>query len=307
MEVVRQTSARAEQLVSEYDLGNIRAEYKGNWRKMGWLAVVFLPLGLLVLVLVLPVLLSPSFTEQSDWWEQLGNLAPAIVWGACSLLASVICLIIFVAGLWMGDQRVYLGEKGFISARRRIEIAARWEEVQEIRRQVLFMKSKTENVRQVTCVSSYVISSAEGKKCSIYADPGPAIEQAVTCSQLPRALDDYAAGKTLSFGWLALDKKGLHLSTEPSSSAHPTALTKLPGIARTPQKLQGTSVILGEHFLPWEKLACYWIDESRSTLVLSKRGERKHWAIIPLYQVPSSALCLALIEYALDEDLRETA
>jgi len=307
MEVARQISARAEQLASEYNLGNVRAEYKGNWLKVGWLVVVYLPLGLFMLVLVLPVLLSPSFTATDNWWEQLGNLAPSLLWGGCFLLASAICLIIFMAGLLMGDQRVFLGEKGFISARRRIEIAARWEEIQEIRRHVLFMKSKTENVRQVTCVSSYVISSVESKKCTIYADPGPAIEQAVTCSQFPRALDDYAAGKTFSFGWLALNNKGLHLSTEHSSSAHPPALTKLPGIARTIQKLQGTSVNLGEHFLPWEKLACYWIDESRSTLVLSKRGERKHWAIIPLYQVPNSALCLALIEHALDEDLRETA
>lgn len=141
MEVVRQMSARTEQLVREYDLGDVRAEYKGNWLKMGWLVVVFLPLGLLMLVLVLPVLLSPSFTATGNWWEQLGNLVPSLIWGACFLLASAICLIIFMAGLLMGDQRVFLGEKGFISARRRIEIAARWEEIQEIRRHVLFMSS----------------------------------------------------------------------------------------------------------------------------------------------------------------------
>ena len=65
----------------------------------------------------------------------------------------------------------------------------------------------------------------------------------------------------------------------------------------TSQKLHGTCVESLEHFLPWEQLTCYWIDESRSTLILSKQGERKHWAIVPLYRIVNPALCLALIEY----------
>lgn len=149
--------------------------------------------------------------------------------------------------------------------------------------------------------------SYRGKKCSFAAEPGPAIEEAVTASQLPHMLENYASGKTLSFGWLALDSNGLHLTPDVIPESNPTALTKLPGVARTSQKLHGTCVESGERFLPWEQLACYWIDESRSTLILSRQDERKHWAIVPLYRVANPALCLDLIEHVCYGGTREIA
>ncbi|MEO6888144.1 MAG: DUF6585 family protein [Ktedonobacteraceae bacterium] len=309
MDAVTPISPRAEQLLNEYSLGSVRAEYKGHWLKTGLASVVLLPLGFLFLLLVLPTLLSPSFTTGDTWhWlEQLGNLLPALIFGSCSFLLGLFCLIALVGVLWKGEQRVYLGEKGFISARRQVETAVRWEAVQEIRRQVFFAKSKTNGVRDVTSASVYTIIPDEEKQCSIPAEPGPEIEQAVTAYLFPRALESYQAGKTLSFGWLALDNQGLHLTPELASGTKPTALTKLPGIARTSQKLQGLCVASSERFLPWEKLACYWIDETRSALVLSKKGERQHWAIVPLYQVANPTLCLALIEDILYADTRESA
>ena len=200
--------------------------------------------------------------------------------------------------------RLYLGEKGFISVRRQIETVVRWEMSAEIRKQILFVKGKSENVPQITSICSYTITPTEGKACSFNAEPGSTIEEMVTASQLPRMLEDYAQGKTLAFGWLALDHKGLSLTPEQVPPGHPTRLAKLPSVARTSQKLLGTCVTSGEHFLPWIQLTCYWVDQSRSTLILSKQSERKHWAIVPLYQIANPSLCLALIEQACYGDTR---
>lgn len=172
------------------------------------------------------------------------------------------------------------------------------EDVREIRLRLFFAKSKANQTQRVTLSSIYRIIPAEGKPCTISADPGPAIELAVTACQLPHALENYAAGNLLSFGWLELNLEGLHLRPGMPAGGDLTTQTKRSGTFSSPHKLLGACIESGERFLAWEYLACAWIDESRSTLVLSKKGVRQHWAIVPLYQVPNSALCLALIEHA---------
>jgi hypothetical protein len=307
MEAVKQVSSRAEQQISEYGLGSAQAEYKGNMLKNGLLAAIFLPLGLLILAFILPTLFFPSFTADDTWLSRLGNLFSGLLTGSCFSLLGLFGMINLILVLWKGEQRVYIGERGFISMWRKIELVASWEAVRETRRRILFTKSKANNVQQVFSSSSYTIVSAEGKMCSIFAEPGPAIERAVTTCLYPQTLEDYIGGKTLSFGWLTLEHEGLRITSDPSTMSNDaTALTKLP-TGRTLQKLHGTCVESGEHFLPWEKLACYWIDESYSTFIVSKKDERKHWAILPLYQVPNSALCLSLIEYVLSGSTRTIA
>jgi len=306
MEAVKHISPRAEQLISEYGLGHVRAEYQENLLKTGLILTALLPVGLAAVALTLPTLFSPSLTD-GNWWEQLGNLSGLFLFGSCFALMGVLGLIILIMAIWQGEKRLYLGDKGFVSTRRQVEMAVRWETVSEIHRHMLFTKGKSENVQRVKSTCSYKIVPVEGKKCSITAEPGPVIEQAVTAYQLPRALGDYANGKTLSFGWLTLGSEGLHLTLEVGPAGDPTSLTKLPGVARTSQKLLGTCVESGEHFLPWEQLSCYWIDESRSTLILSRQGQRKHWAIVPLFQVANPALCLALIEHVCYGETRESA
>lgn len=306
MEAVKHISPRAEQLISAYDLGHVRGEYKENLLKTGLFLTVLLLVGLGMLALALPTLPAPKLTDW-NWWQQVSNMLPLLMFGSCLSLLGAFGIIPLVITLWKGEKQLYLGDEGFVSVRRQVETVARWDAVAEIRRHMLFMKTKSENVQQIKSTCSYIVIPIEGKKCSIAAEPGPAIEEAVTTYLLPRELEDYASGKTLSFGWLALDSKGLHLTPEIVPTSGPTALAKLPGVARTSQKLHGTCVESGERFLPWEQLTCYWIDESRSTLILSRRGERKHWAIVPLYQVANPALCLALIEHARYGDIREIA
>ncbi|MDQ2713467.1 MAG: hypothetical protein M3Z08_01010 [Chloroflexota bacterium] len=318
MDAVKPSSPRAEQLLSEYSLGNVRAEYKEHLLKRGLALVVYFPLGLIILfvgIVVVPNWLFPMYTAGGTWpgLEQLFGLGQLVsrltilLMGGCSTLLGLACLIILVWVLWQGEQRVYLGEKGFISARRQVETAVRWEAVQEIRRSASFVKLKKNNVQQVTTTNAYMLIPAEGKLCSISAESGPEIEQAVTAYLLPRALENYQAGKTLSFGWLALDNQGLHLTPEQTFGRKLTVLKKLPAVARALPKLQGLCVASGERFLPWENLACYWIDEAGNALVLSKKGERKHWAIVPLEQVANPALCLTLIDTILYGDTRESA
>ncbi len=323
MDAVKHSSPRAEQLLSEYSLGNVRAEYKEHWPKRGLVLIMFFPLGLLILLVGVSNVLVPTYTAGVNlyWLDQLVAFVQLVsrltflIMGGCFTLLGIVFMFLLAVMLWQGQQRVYLGEKGFISDRRQIETAVRWkvetavrwEAVQEIRQSVFFSKSKTKSVRQVTSVSSYMLIPAEGKQCSISAEPGPEIEQAVTAYLLPRALENYQAGKTLSFGWLTLDNQGLHLTPEQTFGRKLTVLKKLPAVAHALPKLQGLCVASGEHFLPWENLACYWIDEAGNALVLSKKGERKHWAIVPLEQVANPALCLTLIDTILYGDTRESA
>lgn len=307
MKILQHPSPKAERLLSEAGLGQAKAEYTDQMLQAGLLAFIFLPLGLLFVALVFPSLLAPSYPTSENWFERWGNLLPTLMWGSCFFLMGLLCIVLLAVALFRGQQRVYLGEKGFLSAHRRLDMVARWEEIQEIRRRLLFSKGKTNNVQRVTFASTYTIVSTEGKTCSIASDPGPAIEQAVTASQLPQALENYGAGKMLSFGWLELNHEGFHLHPEAFAEKRSTTPTKRAGGIIPSPKLLGTCIESGEHSLPWEHLACYWIDESRSTLVLSKKGVRKHWAIVPLYQVPNSALCLALIEHALSNTIHEIA
>lgn len=303
MDAVKGTSPRAEHLISEYDLGRVRAEYKGSILKNMVPLSICVPFGLMIYLLVLSPLFSFPHIDES-WFEVLRESAFLLFLGGLFLLVGIIGVIAFIMMLWQGEQRVYLGEKGFISAHRRPETVARWEDVQEINQRIFSMQRSVNGSLKITTSHAYIITPTEGKKISISADPGPAIEQAVTTHLLPRTLTNYAAGKMLSFGCLRLDRKGLHLTSEVpvrNNAALWEKLLERAQILRNPPSIGTAS---GERFLPWEDLACYWIDESRCTLVLSKVGERRHWAILPLSHVPNVALCLAVIKYVLYEKPR---
>lgn len=162
MEVVKHISPRAEQLISEYALGYVRVEYSENFLKGGLILAAFLPIGLVMLALTLPTLLAPVLTN-GDWWQRMGNLSYFLIVGSGFSLVGVIGVIILVITLWKGEKRLYLSDKGFVSARRQIETVMRWDAVAEIHKHILFMKEKSENVRQVKSICSYTVISTEGK------------------------------------------------------------------------------------------------------------------------------------------------
>jgi len=310
MEAVKQIGSQAEQLVSEYHLGAVKAEYRDDWRKTVLVVALCLPVSLIVIALFLPALLfsSPASTGGwPQWLEQVGNMLPILMFGVCFLLIGLIGIAILAITLWKGARRVYIGEKGFISAHRRIEVAARWEAVREIRRRVIFVNSKSTNVQQTTLHSSYFVFPVEGRVCSFSNDLGTMVEKSVTACLLPQILEKYDAGQLLSFDWLALDQQGIHLTPDSFSKEYTTALAKLPGVSRTPKKLQGTAIETGEQVLSWSKLELFWIDESHSTLIISRKATRRHWAILPLYRVSNAALCIALVDHALHDGAREVA
>jgi hypothetical protein len=299
MEALKSISPYAEQLINEYGLGHIKGEYSEKSLQAGLKSAALLPIGLVLLVLAVITLLPITLSDWS-WWQLVGKLFSLLLGGSFLSLIGIFGVIVLIITLWKGEKRLYLGEKGFILLRRRIEAVTRWEAVTEVHRHILFVKGKSKNVWQVKSVCKYTVIPAEGKKCSFADELGSTIEEAVTANQLPHMLENHANGQTLSFGWLALDNSGLHLRPEVVSAGNPTALRNFPGISRTSQKLQGTCTESGERFLPWEQLSCYWIDESKSTFILSRRGERKHWAILPLYQITNPAISLALIEHICD-------
>jgi hypothetical protein len=310
MEVVKHISPQAERLLSEYQLGTVKAEYRDDWRKTAKGTTLFLSLGLLFIAIVIAILSSssPAAGSWSQWSEQLGNMLPLLLFGGFFMLIGLAGLALQLITLWKGPRRVYVGDKGFISARRGIEVATRWEGVREIRRRILFMKGKSNNVMQVSIYSSYYISPIEGKVCSLSNELGAMVEESVTVCLLPHALEKYDAGQWLSFDWLALDQQGIHLTpnTFPKEYTIPS-LEKLPGVTRTPKQLQGTAVKSGEQLLAWSKLEMLWIDESCNTLVISQKDGRRHWAILPLSQISNVAICMAVVDHTLHDNTREAA
>ncbi|GHO79298.1 hypothetical protein KSD_70690 [Ktedonobacter sp. SOSP1-85] len=73
------------------------------------------------------------------------------------------------------------------------------------------------------------------------------------------------------------------------------------------QVLRGVCIQREERFLPWSELDLTWIDESKSTLIISRRGQCKHWAIAPLYHITNAALCLRLMDQLIREKAHELA
>lgn len=310
MERVKHISPRAEQLVSEYLLGAVQAEYRDDWRKSLVALAIFLPLGLLFALVIPSLFFSSSTTGEgwSGWMELLGNVLPLLLIGSFLLLGSLAAIVVLAVTLWKGVRRVYVGEKGFISTHRHIDAATRWEGVREIRRRILFVKSKPNNVQQANVYSTYLIFPTEGKVCSLSNELGAMVESSVTAYLLPQAIEKYEAGQPLSFDWLALDQQGIHLTPAISSKEYTiTSLEKLPGVSRTPKSLQGTSAESGELALPWSKLEMFWIDESSSTLVISQKDAHKHWAILPLNRISNVALCMAIVDHAQHDGICEVA
>src|SRR5258706_4452647 len=133
MEVVKHISLRAEQLISEYGLGQVQVEYSENLLKRGLIFPALLPVGLVMLALTLPTLLAPALTD-GDWWQRMGNLSYFLMGGSCFSLLGVIGVIMLVITLWKGEKRIYLGDQGFVLVQRQIETVVCWDAVAEIHR-----------------------------------------------------------------------------------------------------------------------------------------------------------------------------
>lgn len=310
MEAVKHISPRAEQLIGEYQLGKTTAEYTENRLQTGLSSLILLPMGI---ILMLPpfytIFHDFSSLSTGDWSErikQAEDVFGSLFLGSCTLLAGIVTAFSLVKTLVRGEKKLYLGEQGFVVARRQVEIATRWESVQELRRLIRQSEKYTGFTQYIHSSSTYIITLAEGKHSSLYNAPGPIIEAAVTTSLLPHAIENYRAGKTLDFGWLALDHQGIHLTSDTATKTDTHAKHTSTTLANTSQKLAGTSGPSGEHLLPWDELELFWIDESRSTLVISKRSGRKHWAIVPLQRVINATLCQKLVEEILYGDPHKT-
>lgn len=275
MQRTKQISPRAEQLVSEYGFGQVRAEYRENSLLGGFLLGGSLVVGLIILIGAWPSV-SGQLIGLAFLWSCVG----------CFFLVGIAGIMTVIQVLQKGERYLYIGDQGYISVRRQVEKAVHWDAVEGIQRRVKFNINTAKNVPYVNITRTYTVLSAEDHTANMIDDePGLMIEQAVTEHAFPRVCADYEAGKMLSFGWLVLNQEGLTFSSQLSE--------------RELTKIQGIWSRSGERFISWRDLACAWIDESKSTLIVSNRGTRLHWAIFPLYHVANSALCLALIEQIL--------
>jgi hypothetical protein len=147
MKAVKRVSPRAEQLSGVYQMGNVLAEYRDLLLWKGLAMAAFLPVGLVFLALIFSVLIPSSSAPQGDWLQRLGqdsDLLPLLLWGVGFLLLGLLGLVVVMGKLWRGQPRIYLYERGVVYVRRRVAVAARWDEMQELRRHIFLMKKQGE-------------------------------------------------------------------------------------------------------------------------------------------------------------------
>lgn len=314
MEVVEPVNPKAYQIADEYQLGTVQSEYRDNTH-LGWLSVMLL-LFLGILFLYLAYLnLQPSSPDTTGdlptWFNSLGHDLQAfafILLGTLLLIGGMAGIYTRIKDLVQGEMHVYVCSKGFIIARKRITEVVRWEDIEKIQKRFVYSKPhkhKKQGVLDRLPIVSYTIHTKSDTGHTFLEEPGVIIEDGLTAYLLPQALTIYQAEKPLKFDWLTLTIQGIQLNTTPTEETrhikrswrwYPIRERIVAWLDRK-QALGGTCTTTGEQFLPWSKLTMLWIDESTNTLIICRRNEGQHWAIVPLNHVTNVELCLALIKY----------
>lgn len=123
MQIVEQISPRAEQLISEYNLGQVQAEYKEANLKTGWIMSMFVLIALFCFIMLFQA------GDLAQFWIFMALFLSV---GGCFALIGALGITLVVIALWKGEQHIYLGDKGFISARFQIERVMHWEAIKVI-------------------------------------------------------------------------------------------------------------------------------------------------------------------------------
>lgn len=314
MKVVETFNPKAYQIADEGQLGAVQCEYRDDTHISWGYTALLLFLGILFLSITYLLLQPSSSASTGSWFDWFYTLIHNVQ-SLCFILVSVLMFIGGLAGIYQrcrdfvqGEKHIYICSQGFIVARKRITEVVRWEDIEQIQQRFVYSqpgKHKKPGVLDGLPTVSYTIQ-IQGNTGHIFPEElGATIEQKMTAYLLPQTIAAYQAEKPLNFGWLTLTTQGIQLNTTPMEKPRRSkrswewySIWKHIIIwLERKQALSGTSTTTGEQFLPWSRLTMLWIDESKSTLIICRRNERQHWAIIPLNHITNPELCLALIRH----------
>jgi hypothetical protein len=320
MEAIEPLSSRAYQLADEYQLGTVRAEYHDN-NQLSWsYLVLFLLVGATLLFGGFFVLRSSSinFTDP----DRLGffvQISMAMLFGLIILLLGLRSSLYRLKTSLQGELHFYVCTKGFVTARTHMTEVVHWEDIEAFQRHILYSphigKKRKQDTLDDLPMSCYLVQTDNNKNHLFQREPGEAIEQELATYLLPQFIAKFHKNMRLDFGWLVLNTKGIQLNTTFAEEPHHARnfVNKNPGLMLTlaqfnrKQVSGGSSVTTGKLFLPWNELEMMWIDESKSTLIISQKNERKHWAVLPLNRIKNVVICLALVRRIIENKTYEIA
>lgn len=327
MEALETLSPRAQQLAAEYQFGEPQTEYRDN-NQIGWkLTILLLLIGIVLLCVAFlswhSLSAPPSPDDGPAWLNALEKITQSLAltfFGLIAFIGGLAGMGALIQRLVKGEKRVCICTKGFIVNWRRTAKAMRWEDIKEVQEHIIYSQPNSKKKKAGTPdglpAPLYTIQPKIGKALTFSREPGNTIEHEIANSRLPHYIEQYRAGKELSFGWLTLDTQGLCLNAtsskaqqQPEQKVKEKNLVLRLALAQLDRKqtVSGMWATTNEQVLPWSKLALLWIDESKNTLIISRKNQQKHWAMVPLNRVANVALFIALVEHVMNNKEHEIA
>jgi hypothetical protein len=129
------------------------------------------------------------------------------------LLALIGAILSLLGTLMRGKHKAYLYTSGLIYGSGTNWIAIRWDQIQQIQRRR--SNAATSSSRKGSHTYTYRLQYADGKTIDLNSyligitDLGEAIEKGVAVHLLPRALQLYKSGESVSFGAYAVNQEGI--------------------------------------------------------------------------------------------------
>jgi hypothetical protein len=242
-------------------LGPVEAEFRGS---TGYLALQMIGISLLFLLgiwLLLMGLMAAAGGPNIGIGERLvGLLVFGILGGGITALG--VWLLLRQLREW--KKRVLLSQDGFaviLGGRRKVyhwdDIICQYQKITD--NYVNGVYRNTSHVYTMECANGErIVFNDSLKKVEKLGD---AIAEVITQRELPLALEDYDAGRLVSFGKLGVSKKGL---------------------------------TYGESFLSWKEIKGVQIAEG--SISVSKKGKWFNWCSIDAAKVPNLFVFLALVD-----------
>lgn len=165
---------------------------------------------------------------------------------------------------WRG-ARAQLFERGFILSRAGKTMAARWDDIADVKQYVVRMRyyfipvwTSYKYTLALTNGETFRINNGFGKVAKL----GDAMQRMSTNALLPRALAAYNSGATLPFGALSVSQAGISN---------------------------------GKETLPWGDLER--VTFSNGKILIMRKGKRLHWAVSYIRNTPNLYVLVGLVNH----------
>ncbi|MBO0780124.1 MAG: hypothetical protein J2P37_14970 [Ktedonobacteraceae bacterium] len=184
---------------------------------------------------------------------------------AMGILLLILSILTWLLPLFYRSWHIYVCSNGFLFMHgQQIEVS-RWDQIEAIWQR---MKIDHRNGTNTITSYKYTIRRQDGAQIVLtsrfrnIARFGQRLRQEVTNCLLPRAIDEYNAGQTLTFGPLSINSAGISN---------------------------------GKNLLPWQQIKS--VDEKDSTLWIKKAGKWLDWANIQIAKIPNFCVFMALVRH----------